>query len=432
MLTSHKITGMKITFKENGDVWYEISVSKFDLEIFNHIVDYPINKIDIDDIESIYPVYISELSNGKTLIEIKGSPSEINLKYVKKKFLKKEIINDDKVVLKYCENIKIDIDESHSWFCLKIHSPFSYISAIRKLSTAKFNKYSYEPRDLTQITLKQSGIMQIDWYLEIMEDKKLQNLEEVQQQTKCIHKLSRFCGNYRQYNWIDDHYEQLINSNLLTISELLLRTPIKEILYGSCFYLSAGADITPIVALQDKVQTFIFCDEYGDYPNSKDSINEFWLIIEDKLQKQDFNIIQTKAIDKSFLKIRDFRFYDGRSYELKKAFVGLWEKGKKLYCLLYLNWDNSMAFQRLYVENRIVPKAICELLPDGGSLGKYSWIKIPYKFRMPEYLIGHKYSIGKPEEYELITDDIKYFGDFGATYGNAGSSNGINLYKRKL
>lgn len=44
---------MKITFKENCDVWYEISQSEFDLETFSHIVDYPINKIDLDDIDSV-------------------------------------------------------------------------------------------------------------------------------------------------------------------------------------------------------------------------------------------------------------------------------------------------------------------------------------------------------------------------------------------
>lgn len=431
MRNLNKFRTMKITFKENCDVWYEIKQYEYDLEIFSHIVDYPMNKIDLDDIDSIYPIYKSETADGKTLIEIKGSPTEINLKYVKKEFLQKEIIDGNKTVLRYCEDIQVNVDENQSEFCLQIHSPYSYISAIRKLSTAKFNNYSFAPGDLSPIFLKQSGTMQIEWYLEIMEDKKSQNPEEVQQQSKRIFKLDRFYGFRRQYQWLEEIHEQLINEKPLIKSNIFFHTRIEDILNGSCFYLSAGADITPIIALQDKIQTFVFCDEYGSYPDSDYSIEELWLKIDNKLQKENFNKIKTLDIDKKFLRIRDFHYSIRESDKLEKASLSLWEKKNILYCLIYLNWDNSMAFNRLYVENRIIPKAICELLPDGGTLGEHSRIKIPYKFRMPEYSIGHKYSLSKPEEYDLITDTIKYFGDYPTTYGNAGSSNGINLYKRK-
>ena len=428
---------MKITFKENCDVWYEISQSEFDLETFSHIVDYPINKVDLDDIDSIYPIYKSELPDRRTLIEIKGSPSKINLKYVKKEFLKKEINSEDKIRLKYCENIQIDVSENLTEFCLQIHSPYSFISAIRKLSTAKFNNYSFAPGDLSPIFLKQSGTMEIDWTLEIIdltkeinEDKKRQYLDDHTQKQR-FYKLDRYYDNQRQYKWLDEINEQIINQKTVKLSDIFFHNRVEDILNGSCFYLSAGADITPIIAFQDKIRTFIFCDEYGSYPNSDYSIKEIWSKIDDKLQKQNFNKLETINVDKKSLNIRDFHFNNGTIDKLENVSMTLWEKNKMIYCLIYMNWDNSMAFHRLYVENKIIPKAICELLPDGGTLGEHSLIKIPYKFRMPEYLIGHKYSLGKPEEYELVTDTVKYFGDYGATYGNAGSINGINMYKRK-
>ncbi len=423
-----KYTLMKITFKENCDVWYEIRRSTYDLEIYSHIVDYPINKIDIDDIDSIYPIYKSEINDGKTLIEIKGSPSEINLKYVKKEFLKLVKRSDGKTSMRYCEDIEIDLSENQNEFCLNVHSPFSYISAIKNNSTAKFNNYSFAPGDLSPIFLKQSGVMKIEWDLEIMEDKKKANLEEVQQNSKRIYKLERYFDNPRQYKWLDEIEKKLIYERSVKTPEIFLHNRIEDILNGSCFYLSAGADITPIIALQDKIQTFIFCDEYGSYPNSDYNIEELLSKIDQKLEKQFFKKIETIYIDKTNIKIRDYGLDIGD--KLEKVSMSLWKKNKKLFCLIYLNWDNSMAFHRLYVENRVIPKAICELLPDGGTLGERSRIKVPYKFRMPEYSIGHKYSLGKPEEYELITDTIKYFGDYENSYGNAGSNNGINIYKR--
>lgn len=432
-----KYKKLKITFKENRDVWYEISQSHYDLEIFSHIVDYPITYIELDDIDSIYPIYISEMTDGKTLIEIKGSPSEVNLKYVKKEFLQREIINENKNVLKYCENIQIDVDENLSDFCLQIHSPYSYISAIRKLSTAKFNNHSFAPGDLSPIFLKQSGTMEIDWTLEIIdlkkefnEDRKRQYLNDHTQKHR-FYKIDRYYDNQRQYKWLDKISEQIIREKSVKLSDIFSHNRIEDILNGSCFYLSAGADITPIIAFQDKIQTFVFCDKYGSYPNSESSIEVLLSIIEDKLEKQNFNKINTLKVNQKSLNIRSFHFNNGATDKLENVSLTLWEKNKKLYCLIYLNWDNSMAFHRLYVENRIIPKAICELLPDGGTLGEHSIIKIPYKFRMPEYLLGHKYSLGKPEEYDLITDTIKYFGDFPNTYGNPGSVNGINMYKRK-
>lgn len=447
MPTFYNIKRMKITFQENCDVWYNIYISEYNLETFSYFIDYPENKIEIDDFDSVYPIYKSKTADGKTLIEIKENPILINLKYIKKGFLKKEIVDENKTVLRYREDLQVDVDENQSQFWLQVHSPYSYISAIRKLSTAKYNNQFFAPGDLSSIILKQSGIMEIDWKLEIIDitketnkDKKRQysndyinNKQHINDYTKKkqFYNIDGYCDNQRQYKWLDEIYEQIINKKSLKPSDIFYRYRVNDIINGSCFYLSAGSDITPIIALQDKIQTFVYCDEYGSYPNSDYCIEELWSKISEKLQQQNFKKIEDIKIDKKSLNIKDFHFSSGRTDKLEKVSMTLWEKNNKIYCLIYLNWDNSMAFHRLYVENRIIPKAICELLPDGGSIGMYSFIKIPYKFRMPEYAIGHTYSLGKPEEYELITDTIKYFGDYPTTYGNAGSINGINLYKRK-
>lgn len=228
--------------------------------------------------------------------------------------------------------------------------------------------------------------------------------------------------------WLSRANDHLKHEHLEHFTMDMLHVRLKDILTDSCFYLSAGADITPIIAFQNEIRTFIFCDEYASSPNSNRSIEEFLLKIENKLQKEFFLKKSNENIDKNILKVRAFHYSNGEKDKLGKVSMSLWEKNKKIYCLIYLNWDNSMAFHRLYVENDIIPKAICEILPDGGSIGIDSIIKIPSKFRMPKYSIGHNYSIGNPEEYELISSDLEYYGEYGPEFG---SNYGKNLYKRK-
>lgn len=428
---------MRVYFQENGDVWYEIQLREYHLEVYRHIVDYPADLIEIDDIDSIFPVYKSSLPDGRTLIEIKQDPDHIDLKYVKKGFLTKEKNSEDKVIFRYRENINIDIAEDQTRFLLQIHSPYSYISAISKLSTAKFNNQFFAPGNLSSIFLKQSGTMEIDWTLEIVdvarelnEDKKKNYLNDHTQRSG-VRKMDKYSDDPRQHEWLDVVTDKVVNRKSLNFSDVFDVYGVKDIAKGSCFYLSAGADITPIIALEGKVRTFILCDNYGNYPNSKSSIREIWSKIDAGLEDQHFKKLGSVEGNAKLLRIRDFHFRNGGRSVVENVSVTLWEKNEEISCLIYLNWDNSMAFHRLYVDNMIIPKAICELLPDGGSLGPYSAIRIPYRFRMPEYAIGHRYSLGKPEEYELVTDRVKYFGDFPTTYGNAGSINGINMYRRR-
>lgn len=402
---------LNITFKENGDVHYHIKIYEFNkYDTFSHIVDFPKDSIELLDDESIDPIYISELPNGKSLIEISVSTRDINLIYIKKGFLK-EIDNNH---FKYTEKIDINLLENSSYFALKIHTPYSYISALRNKSFAKFNGVLYAPGEISPIILRQSGIMEIDWELEIIEERKKLYIEEVKLNEQKSSKLSIHFDHFSSYWWLDEFYDHFHRNNLNHLTERILHIDITQLLNGSCFYLSAGADITPIVALQDKIRSFVFCDLdlYDSIPDIKNRFSGILIRLKDRLFQQGFIEIQAIKVDKQLLGISDINYSHDYVSKMEAAELSIWKKNELIYSLLYINWDNSEAFHSLYVKNKIIPTAICDIIPDGGTLGPGSKISIPYKYRMPKYSIGHTYSLGKPEDYELITNDIEYFGDY--------------------
>lgn len=71
-----------------------------------------------------------------------------------------------------------------------------------------------------------------------------------------------------------------------------------------------------------------------------------------------------------------------------------------------------------YIKNEIIPKAICELFPDGGSISSKEESVNPNtltveetKNILPEYVLGHMYRIGDNEKYERISASVEYYGD---------------------
>jgi hypothetical protein len=422
------IEQLKITFKENSDVHYFFQIKKLDSEVIKHIIDYPIDKIEIDDDDSLFPLLTSKLPNGNTLIEIDEDTSIIYLKYIKKGFLQNVTAEFNTVNLRYYEKIEINLTEKNQSFWLSIQSPFSYISAIRKKSTALFNNQYYAPGDLSPFACKESGILEIDWELEIIQEKKLLYEKEVQLNKEKI--TNKYFNQKEPYLWLDELNDRFFRDDLRHLTERILHLDIEQILNESCFYLSSGADITPIIAFQDKIRSFIYCDLYcyDGYPNIDNRLMAILIKLKNRLNQQEFREVQMIKIDKRFLKIEDIRYSDGSVSKMAGAELSIWEKDNKFYSLIYINWDNSEAYKSLYVNNKLMPKAICEILPEGGSIGKHSIIKIPYKYRMPEYSIGHNYSIGNCNDYELISDKIEYFGDYGPEFG---SNYGKNLYKKK-
>ena len=233
--------------------------------------------------------------------------------------------------------------------------------------------------------------------------------------------------------WLEKASRYLRDYDLQAFTDKISSVKIKEILEDSCYYLSAGADITPIIAFKDIIFSYILSDKN---PNSitgiDNNFNGVLVKLKDRLIKQGFTEIQKFNLDKRFLDFRDIRYEIGDTYKLENCEISFWRYGESIYSVLYINFDNTLTYQNLYIKNRIVPKAICEISPDDGSI----YLSEQYrssnfnpkekKLILPEFALGHLYSIGHREEYEKIKDNVEYFGDYD--WGR----NGLKMFKRKL
>jgi hypothetical protein len=97
---------------------------------------------------------------------------------------------------------------------------------------------------------------------------------------------------------------------------------------------------------------------------------------------------------------------------MKNCEISFWNKNDNIYCVLYINHENTFTYSDLYIKNRITPKAICELLPEGGSISINTLPVEEKKKILPKYVLGHMYSIGDSSEYERISEEVEYFGDY--------------------
>ena len=209
---------------------------------------------------------------------------------------------------------------------------------------------------------------------------------------------------------------------------------IKEILEDSCYYLSAGADITPIIAFKDIIFSYILSDTnlYNSISGIDNKFNGILVKLKDRLIKQGFTEIQKFNLDKRFLGFRDIHYEMGDTYKLENCEISFWRYGDAIYSVLYINFDNTLTYQNLYIKNRIVPKAICEILPEGGSIDlseQYRssiFYQTEKKLILPEFALGHLDTIGDREQYEKFKDNIEYFGDYD--WGR----NGLEMFRRKL
>ena len=233
--------------------------------------------------------------------------------------------------------------------------------------------------------------------------------------------------------WLERASRDLRDDNLQYFTENILSVKIKEILEDSCYYLSAGADITPIIAFKDIIFSYILSDKN---PNSitgiDNNFNGVLVKLKDRLIKQGFTEIQKFNLDKRFLDFRDIRYEIGDTYKLENCEISFWRYGDSIYSILYINFDNTLTYQNLYIKNRIVPKAICEISPDDGSIDLSEQYRSSNfnpkekKLILPEFALGHLYSIGHREEYEKIKDNVEYFGDYDW------ERNGLKMFKIKL
>lgn len=222
--------------------------------------------------------------------------------------------------------------------------------------------------------------------------------------------------------WLSRANDHIKHGYLEHFTMDMLHVRIKDILTDSCFYLSAGADITPIVAFKDVIYSYILCDEYlyDSIDGIDNKFNGILVKLKDRLIQQGFCEIQKFNIDKHFTGIKDRHWSNGYVSKMKNCEISFWNRENKIYSILYINHDNTYTYSDLYIKNEIIPKAICELLPEGGSLssneenkGGGPTLTVEEKKNiLPEYVLGHTYSIGDHEKYEKISDEVEYYGDY--------------------
>ena len=233
--------------------------------------------------------------------------------------------------------------------------------------------------------------------------------------------------------WLERASRDLRDDDLQAFTDKISSVHIKEILEDSCYYLSAGADITPIIAFKDIIFSYILSDTnlYNSISGIDNKFNGILVKLKDRLIQQGFTEIQKFNLDKRFLDFRDIHYDMGYTYKLENCEISFWRYGESIYSVLYINFDNTLTYQNLYIKNRIVPKAICEISPDDGSIDLSEQYRSSNfnpkekKLILPEFALGHLYSIGHREEYEKIKDNVEYFGDYG--YGR----DGLEMYRRK-
>ena len=233
--------------------------------------------------------------------------------------------------------------------------------------------------------------------------------------------------------WFEKASRYLRDYDLQAFTDKISSVHIKEILEDSCYYLSAGADITPIIAFKDIIFSYILSDTnlYNSISGIDNKFNGILVKLKDRLIQQGFTEIQKFNLDKRFLDFRDIHYDMGYTYKLENCEISFWRYGESIYSVLYINFDNTLTYQNLYIKNGVVPKAICEISPEGGSIDlseQYRssiFFQTEKKLILPEFALGHLYSIGHREEYEKIKDNVEYFGDYG--YGR----DGLEMFRRK-
>ena len=158
---------LTISFKENGDVEYAFfRHSKY--KLYRYLIEHPFELVEIvggQDYDKDN-FKMQKTPEGYMLLtwdKMLSNNGARGITYIKKQFLKKE--NEHLI---YKENIKIKCDKPGDRFALWLHSPYSNISALKNESTAVFNGRTYKPRELSEIVFRESGILKVNWKLEIL------------------------------------------------------------------------------------------------------------------------------------------------------------------------------------------------------------------------------------------------------------------------
>lgn len=222
-------------------------------------------------------------------------------------------------------------------------------------------------------------------------------------------------GNRETPEWIHKIVGQHYSDDLRHISMNMLHCEIEDMLKDSCFYYCSGADITPIIALEGFVHSYIYSDNCA-YQNYDDSLSK----LKNNLRKQEFKEIQKLNIDLEFFRLRksDLVKINLPSYkEVRKPIpsgeFSIWKKGSYLCSLLYLCWDDICVWRNLFEREKIYPTVICAWQPEDNNMLDY----VIKERDLPRYLIGHaaaieKHSISFESDLYIEIGSIEYLGDY--------------------
>lgn len=220
--------------------------------------------------------------------------------------------------------------------------------------------------------------------------------------------------------------ERIVGPNYLNdlrhIAMEMLHCKIENILEESCFYYCSGSDITPIIAFEGFVHSFIYSDNciFQNYDEGLSSLKA-------KLRINEYMEIQKTNIDLEFLNIHKSDLALIKLTENKRIMkpiphgeLSIWRKENDIFSLLYLCWDDICVWKNLFERKRIYPTVICAWQPENNNMSDNVW----NESNLPQYLLGHSIHI-RTDLYKEI-GNVEYVGE-----NSVGASVSIPLYEKR-
>ena len=223
----------------------------------------------------------------------------------------------------------------------------------------------------------------------------------------------------KDYLIADENKLHYIEKGRDRIIEDLLHSDMKELLTDCSFYYSSGSDATPILGCLEIVNKFVYCD-IQESSNFSESLYKL------KTRLRENNCIEQCycSLEANWFRLNE-KNYKGHyglraEFNIKdlKAEFSLWKNENKYFILIYIDFDNNVIWQNIFLKFQIRPKMICNYKYEGGVDFEFSPLSDEMK---PDYWLGYGQNVGGYELYK----NVNYLG----AYGNIGDK--TELYKRK-
>lgn len=165
---------LNIRFLESGDVEYRFFRHHSETMLHRYVIEWPAEQTEILGGQCIEEHNFRRSINqeGFLLLEWDKVPeSETGLgrgiDYVKRGYLMRPV--NEPTLWHYREKFRIKPD-----FSIWLHSPFECINAIKRRSSATFQRttghiQTFSPWDLSRCVFNEPGLLSVDWILETLE-----------------------------------------------------------------------------------------------------------------------------------------------------------------------------------------------------------------------------------------------------------------------